>query len=1430
MSLIVATTRNPLDATARVVERVPWRAGMRLCDVLPHWATAEGSDVRVTLDGVEVLRPAWGMLVGDRGRVDVVERPGFIFALAGLKGLALIGAAIVNAAAAFAVSLGVSYLLGAGRKPKQPGEEDSPTYTFTGVRSEPNAEGAAVPVVYGEHMVAGVVINRFTRVSLIGTELFTLYLLSEGRVESIGDKTADGGPFTTVNGDLPVGMKINGQPAEDFEEVEVHVRMGDTDQEPIPGFSNSEQILDVGSTLEESSTPGAVEIAPKTGGYDPGDAGDAAILATWDTEEVYTMDVEGDEFGVILEFPAGLYTTNSGGIGPNTAEFQIRYRALDGGGSPTGNYVVLEPEAPVASASTSPFAVEFRHQLYSAASFVSGGPGERLVLDGVNDFVSVATPTGFPSVAVADEQISVGLWIYCTLTYPGSNTTNSYVVAEQFGSNRGWRIILDLTRSSPIETSATMRVILGDGTTTLTKSYVMQPTTNDSGAWLNEWHFFGFSNNNEAFGPLQSRYRRHYDGVTFGETIGAILPQRNDTATIYVGDNPSATELPFKGFVDGFKVWGRELEFSEWSQQYNGGLGLNGGGNEPDLVLAWLFDSSSGGDTPDLSPNGNDGTLSGATISTGQAGLISATPGGTITRGRYRIEVQRLDEESTGLNSNEAVWSQIRITQFERLRYPGRALMAVRVRADGQLQGGAPEITVPVKGMRVPIWDGASELAPTAPRSWSANPAWVALDAITDATYGMGEYWSLLDVDLPRFAEWAAYCDELVQDGRESRGGGNTATLTYSAPTLTIEISDVTDGIPVHWVVGGYLIVRDATDTSYNGVACEITSLDYDPVAETLEIEVEWPTGTTAPTAGPTADATAEVIGAEARLRYDGVFDRRDGDGWQAIVEIMAAGHATPIRRGSKLSVFVDRPAEPVGTVSMSNVVQGSFSVDWVSQHDRPNVVSVEILDRDDGYRRVQVEREHPTYTETDGTVKRRFRSTSLEGVTRKSQAHRHVVRELNTHHLARRVVRWEAPLDGLQYEPGDVVRVANDLPGWAPSGLFRSGTTDTELYLDRPVEVTGTFAMTTVQRGTGETYEFTDPDPAGTYNVGDPIELSTAAPGGCQEGNIWVLTSEVPYQLHRIVSIELDPTTLNSRCVAIAYSDDVYSDDFGDFLNAPSTLPVPGSGLIQVSTVAPPAVQNLRSNTRSHETTDGSLATYVELSWEPGADAGQAVDRHEIWVAANDTRAMIKWHEVSGSVYRAEVPIRGLDDARTWYFQVRTVGRNGVAKRLALHPRVSWVAPARTAPRRTNGATFPSSPRDGDRHYYTTHSSWYYWDASRSKWLDEAFIVYQFGNSATVTNADSLASSSGPAGIFVSHDLVVTRLSFMQATAGTLSIETRVANVAQHTSTIAVSSRVLHDDTLNVTLTSGQQLDCFISGTSTNGHMALYHARRYFT
>lgn len=110
--------------------------------------------------------------------------------------------------------------------------------------------------------------------------------------------------------------------------------------------------------------------------------------------------------------------------------------------------------------------------------------------------------------------------------------------------------------------------------------------------------------------------------------------------------------------------------------------------------------------------------------------------------------------------------------------YPGLACARVRVESTDQLQGSLPTITHRIRGRKITKWDGFDPDTPTfidaAPYD---NPAWVVLDMILDTEYGLGRWFTLANINLPAWLDWANWNDELVSDGR----GGSERRNTYNA-------------------------------------------------------------------------------------------------------------------------------------------------------------------------------------------------------------------------------------------------------------------------------------------------------------------------------------------------------------------------------------------------------------------------------------------------------------------------------------------------------------------------------------------------------------------------------------------------------------------------------------------------------------------------
>ena len=90
--------------------------------------------------------------------------------------------------------------------------------------------------------------------------------------------------------------------------------------------------------------------------------------------------------------------------------------------------------------------------------------------------------------------------------------------------------------------------------------------------------------------------------------------------------------------------------------------------------------------------------------------------------------------------------------------YPNTALLGLRAVPTESLQGGLPNITTEILGRTVRLNEFIHNL------NWTENPAWAVMDLLTHPRYGLKIADS--EIDLPGFAVWAAYCDEL-EDGEK---------------------------------------------------------------------------------------------------------------------------------------------------------------------------------------------------------------------------------------------------------------------------------------------------------------------------------------------------------------------------------------------------------------------------------------------------------------------------------------------------------------------------------------------------------------------------------------------------------------------------------------------------------------------------------------
>ena len=288
----------------RVVRRIPWQPGLGAKDL-------ESPGLRLVSGTVE----AGGIVVLARwpGQITFFAAPAIATEFFIDVGVILAGVAL---------SLAAALLMQAAPPPKQRAEESSPTFDLSGFLRNRSGIGAAQPVVYGTHRVGGHIISAFQRADSEGRSvLYVLIMVSRGPIHSIAGLTSAVDDLTGPA--IPAAIEIDSNPASSYN-CSVSVRLGLSDQEPIPGFRETVNVSAYTFTLLVGN--------PFT--------------------HVGTQRAEA--FEVLIQFPIGLYDISpNGGVSGRTVTFAIRRRVVGTTTWDTDTFVVQ-------NARRGPFARMFR--------------------------------------------------------------------------------------------------------------------------------------------------------------------------------------------------------------------------------------------------------------------------------------------------------------------------------------------------------------------------------------------------------------------------------------------------------------------------------------------------------------------------------------------------------------------------------------------------------------------------------------------------------------------------------------------------------------------------------------------------------------------------------------------------------------------------------------------------------------------------------------------------------------------------------------------------------------------------------------------------------------------------------------------------------------------------------------------------------------
>ena len=163
--------------------------------------------------------------------------------------------------------------------------------------------------------------------------------------------------------------------------------------------------------------------------------------------------------------------------------------------------------------------------------------------------------------------------------------------------------------------------------------------------------------------------------------------------------------------------------------------------------------------------------------------------------------------------------------------------------------------------------------------------------------------------------------------------------------------------------------------------------------------------------------------------------------------DISIVGRGRVIRRGTKFGCICDMPTEPVQLFTMGNIVSGSFNVSYLELPERANEVEITFPNREKNWEKdiIQV---YGKDWDNDDTIKNPT-SISMDGITSWEQAYRQAKYMLKSSEYIIETISFDADVDAIACQVGDVILVQHDLPKWGFGGRILGGN-QTSLRLDR--------------------------------------------------------------------------------------------------------------------------------------------------------------------------------------------------------------------------------------------------------------------------------------------------------------------------------------------------------------------------------------------
>jgi len=170
----------------------------------------------------------------------------------------------------------------------------------------------------------------------------------------------------------------------------------------------------------------------------------------------------------------------------------------------------------------------------------------------------------------------------------------------------------------------------------------------------------------------------------------------------------------------------------------------------------------------------------------------------------------------------------------------------------------------------------------------------------------------------------------------------------------------------------------------------------------------------------------------EALVSFNGGFDSASTV-WDSLLNVCRIARCIPTYTGSKIGFVIEKPVERSGILSAGNILDKSFTEDFIPRLDRVSEVEITFNDKNKNYDRQII----PVYSPTLTTYANKA-TWDYPGIVKRTEAWRLGRFHLAHNELLIRKISAKGDIDCLGYKIGARLGVECDIPNW---GQLKTGS-----------------------------------------------------------------------------------------------------------------------------------------------------------------------------------------------------------------------------------------------------------------------------------------------------------------------------------------------------------------------------------------------------